>query len=115
MRPTCIGATFMSLGYLIRFTRRNGINAWSWLFETLVCPAAIKPRLATASLLILLSTASSSCCLQSSFWRKMMFFCPAWPASFQRKSAYHSRLEPWSSSSSQETSLLSWLSWPEQP
>jgi hypothetical protein len=42
MRPTCIGATFMSLGYLIRFTRRNGINAWSWLFETLVRPAVIQ-------------------------------------------------------------------------
>ena len=36
MRILCIGATFMSIGYICRFSRRNGINAWSWLFETLV-------------------------------------------------------------------------------
>jgi hypothetical protein len=27
----------MSIGFICRFSRRNGINAWSWLFETLVC------------------------------------------------------------------------------
>ncbi|PRP84064.1 putative RTA1-like protein [Planoprotostelium fungivorum] len=26
---------FMSLGFICRFSRRNGISAWSWLFETL--------------------------------------------------------------------------------
>jgi len=26
----------MSLGYIIRFTRRNQIGAWSFIFETLV-------------------------------------------------------------------------------
>ncbi|WWC98253.1 hypothetical protein V866_005144 [Kwoniella sp. B9012] len=32
---TILGATFMALGFLCRFTRRNHINAWSWLFGTL--------------------------------------------------------------------------------
>ncbi len=31
-----VGAFFMSLGFLIRFTRRNGISAWAFIFETLV-------------------------------------------------------------------------------
>ncbi|WWC89071.1 uncharacterized protein L201_003989 [Kwoniella dendrophila CBS 6074] len=32
---TILGTTFMSLGFICRFSRRNHINAWSWLFETL--------------------------------------------------------------------------------
>lgn len=36
MRTLLVGTTFMSLGFICRFSRRNGINAWSWLFETLV-------------------------------------------------------------------------------
>ena len=100
MRPTCIGATFMSLGYLIRFTRRNGISAWSWLFETLVCPTIIESRnTTTAARLTLPLTASSSSCRPSSFWLKTMSYCPAWPASSRPKSASRSHLAPWSSSS----------------
>ncbi|KAI9632891.1 RTA1 like protein-domain-containing protein, partial [Dioszegia hungarica] len=34
MRPVRWGATIMAFGYLCRFSRRTGINAWSWLFET---------------------------------------------------------------------------------
>jgi hypothetical protein len=37
IRSVCLGSTFMSIGFICRFSRRNGINAWSWLFETLVC------------------------------------------------------------------------------
>jgi hypothetical protein len=36
MRILCVGTFFMSLGYIIRFTRRNHLNAWSFIFETLV-------------------------------------------------------------------------------
>lgn len=36
MLPVIFGCTFMSLGYICRFSRRNGISAWSWLFETMV-------------------------------------------------------------------------------
>ncbi|KAK1921491.1 RTA1 like protein-domain-containing protein [Papiliotrema laurentii] len=35
MLSVILGTTFTSLGYLCRFTRRNHINAWSWLFETI--------------------------------------------------------------------------------
>ncbi|RSH93616.1 hypothetical protein EHS25_006262 [Saitozyma podzolica] len=35
-RCVCLGSTFMSIGFICRFSRRNGINAWSWLFETLL-------------------------------------------------------------------------------
>ncbi|WWC59486.1 uncharacterized protein I303_102042 [Kwoniella dejecticola CBS 10117] len=54
---TIFGATFMALGFICRISRRNGINAWSWLFETLfilLSPCAflaqiygLVPRLAT--------------------------------------------------------------------
>lgn len=44
MLPAIFGCTFMSLGYICRFSRRNGIDAWSWLFETLVC-RTISPQL----------------------------------------------------------------------
>lgn len=30
------GSTFMTFGFIARFSRRDGISAWSWLFETLV-------------------------------------------------------------------------------
>lgn len=41
MRPTPLGCSFMFIGFLCRFSRRNGINAWSWLFETLVSSDAV--------------------------------------------------------------------------
>ncbi|WVW79663.1 hypothetical protein I302_101632 [Kwoniella bestiolae CBS 10118] len=54
---TILGTTFMALGFICRFSRRNHINAWSWLFETLfilISPCAflaqmygLVPRLAT--------------------------------------------------------------------
>ncbi len=36
MVPLTVGCTFMSAGFLIRFTRRNHINAWAYIFETFV-------------------------------------------------------------------------------
>ena len=41
MRLVRWGSTFMAFGFIARFSRRNGIDAWSWLFETLVCPFAV--------------------------------------------------------------------------
>jgi hypothetical protein len=32
----CIACFFMAIGFLLRFSRRNGIDAWKWLFETIV-------------------------------------------------------------------------------
>lgn len=36
MRCLTVGCFFMSLGFIIRFSRRHHINAWAFIFETLV-------------------------------------------------------------------------------
>ncbi|GHJ85046.1 hypothetical protein NliqN6_1448 [Naganishia liquefaciens] len=36
MLPATLGTLLMSIGFLVRYTRRNGLNAWSFLFETIL-------------------------------------------------------------------------------
>lgn len=48
MLPITIGTTLTSIGYICRFSRRNHINAWSWLFETIVRTVPTSFRLVSA-------------------------------------------------------------------
>ena len=55
MTYTKWGTTTMCIGYICRFSRRNGINAWSWLFETIASVYPDNPHSLLMFQLILLS------------------------------------------------------------